>query len=186
MVQVFSGLKYLNQIQPPIIHYDLKPGNILVTSDGVKITDFGLSKIVERGESGDGAAGGVELTSQGAGTYWYLPPECFISSTSTSEPVKISSKVDVWSAGVVFYQMLYGVKPFGQDQSQQTILVENTIVKAYHVQFPAKPSVSTEAKEFIKRCLEYRKELRPDVLTVCEDGYLKPRGKASSASSMGN
>eukprot|EP00961_Rhodomonas_salina_P190912 2575980-Rhodomonas_salina.1 len=44
----------------------------------------------------------IELTSQGAGTYWYLPPECFeVGST----PPKISSKVDVWSAGVIFYQV---------------------------------------------------------------------------------
>lgn len=38
--------------------------------------DFGLSKIVD-----DGATQGLELTSQGAGTYWYLPPECFETGT---------------------------------------------------------------------------------------------------------
>ena len=76
LIQVLSGLKYLNQIYPPIIHYDLKPGNILMTpTDGVKITDFGLSKIVEMNDET-----GLELTSQGAGTYWYLPPECFAPS----------------------------------------------------------------------------------------------------------
>ena len=86
----------------------------------------------------------------------------------------ISSKVDVWSTGVIFYQLLYGVKPFGQNQSQQTLLAENTIVKAYHVEFPVKPNVSPEAKDFIRRCLEYRQEERPDVLTLAEDAYLKP------------
>ena len=50
---------------------------------------------------------GMELTSQGAGTYWYLPPECFVLG---KEPPKISSKVDVWSVGVIFYQCLYGKK----------------------------------------------------------------------------
>ena len=38
----------------------------------MRAQDFGLSKIVEEGQSA-----GMELTSQGAGTYWYLPPECF-------------------------------------------------------------------------------------------------------------
>ena len=81
-----SALKYLNQIKPPVIHFDLKPGtptltpleyngplyhagNILLGS-GVqcyeaKITDFGLSKVMEK-DSPDG----MDITSQGAGTYW--------------------------------------------------------------------------------------------------------------------
>lgn len=180
MIQIFAGLKYLNKIHPPIIHYDLKSANILMTDEGVKITDFGLSKIVDIGPESEG----VELTSQGAGTYWYLPPECFMNSGKDGQdPIRISSKVDVWSAGVVFYQMLYGVKPFGQDQSQQTILAENTIVNAHYVNFPPKPAVSNEAKDFIRRCLEYRKELRPDVLTISESPYLKPPRKSSSAGS---
>jgi serine/threonine protein kinase len=50
---------------------------------------------------------GMDLTSQGAGTYWYLPPDCFVVGKN---PPKISSKVDVWSVGVIFYQCLYGKK----------------------------------------------------------------------------
>ena len=45
--QVFSGLRYLNEQRPAIIHYDLKPANILYMHGTVKITDFGLSKLVE-------------------------------------------------------------------------------------------------------------------------------------------
>lgn len=50
---------------------------------------------------------GMDLTSQGAGTYWYLPPECFETGR---EPPKISSKVDIWSVGVIFFQCLFGKK----------------------------------------------------------------------------
>ena len=83
-------------------------------------------------------ATGIELTSQGAGTYWYLPPECFQRG---STPVRISSKVDVWSVGVIFYQMLFGKKPFGNELSQETILEQQTIIKST-LHFPDKPTVS--------------------------------------------
>ncbi|CAM6114535.1 unnamed protein product [Calypogeia fissa] len=165
LIQIFSGLVYLNRRAQRIIHYDLKPGNVLFDEVGVaKMTDFGLSKIVED----EVGSQGMELTSQGAGTYWYLPPECF----EVNRTPLISSKVDVWSAGVLFYQMLFGRRPFGHEQSQERILREDTIVKAHKVEFPARPSVSSEAKDFIRRCLTYSQAERPDVLTAAQDPYL--------------
>uniref|UniRef100_A0A1E1X8I2 non-specific serine/threonine protein kinase n=1 Tax=Amblyomma aureolatum TaxID=187763 RepID=A0A1E1X8I2_9ACAR len=185
VMQVVHALKYLNEIKPPIIHYDLKPGNILLGSGSlsgeIKITDFGLSKIMD--DDNYSPEYGMDLTSQGAGTYWYLPPECFVVGKT---PPKISSKVDVWSVGVIFYQCLYGKKPFGHNQSQATILEENTILKATDVEFPAKPAVSNEAKQFIRRCLQYRKEDRIDVFCLSNEEYLKPNyskhGRQASAS----
>ncbi|XP_010247147.1 PREDICTED: serine/threonine-protein kinase TOUSLED isoform X2 [Nelumbo nucifera] len=165
IVQIFQGLVYLNKRSQKIIHYDLKPGNVLFDEVGVaKVTDFGLSKIVED----DVGSQGMELTSQGAGTYWYLPPECF----ELSKTPLISSKVDVWSAGILFYQMLFGKRPFGHDQTQERILREDTIIKARKVEFPSKPAVSNEAKDLIRRCLTYNQAERPDVLTIAQDPYL--------------
>jgi tousled-like kinase len=75
--------------------------NILFdVNGGTKITDFGLSSESSLADAADT----LELTSQGAGMYWYLPPECFIVDQS----VRISNKVDVWAIGVIVYQMLYG------------------------------------------------------------------------------
>lgn len=139
VMQIVNALKYLNEIKPPIIHYDLKPGKLLIKqsflfmwletpqlimhstcsynstgnillgsgnlSGEIKITDFGLSKIMD--DDNYSPDYGMDLTSQGAGTYWYLPPECFVLGKN---PPKISSKVDVWSVGVIFYQCLYGKK----------------------------------------------------------------------------
>jgi tousled-like kinase len=87
-LQIFSGLDYLADPKRRVIHYDLKPGNIIFDRSGLaKITDFGLSKVMENGD-----ASMMELTSQGAGTYWYLPPECFEIG---SRPPQISNKVDI-------------------------------------------------------------------------------------------
>eukprot|EP00494_Astrolonche_serrata_P031674 UN31943 len=94
IAQVLSGLEYLNQQKQPIIHYDLKPANLLLYKGEVKITDFGLSKMIESCTISE-----IELTSPGAGTYWYLAPECFSGG-------KISNRVDMWAVGVIFYQML--------------------------------------------------------------------------------
>lgn len=182
IMQVVSALKYLNERKPPVIHYDLKPGNILLGSDEtsweVKITDFGLSKVMPE----DSMESCMDLTSQGAGTYWYLPPECFVVGKT---PPKISSKVDVWSIGIIFYQCLYGKKPFGHNLSQATILEQNTIIKATNIEFPSKPVVSNDAKNFIRKCLTYRKEDRIDVLALSYDLYLLPK-KSNSASSSAN
>lgn len=133
--QIVSGLAYLNELKPPIIHYDLKPANILLTDGNCRITDFGLAKIMEEKEGSEG----VEQTSHGAGTYWYLPPECFLGS-------KISSKVDVWSVGVITYQLLFGERPYGHNMTQANILKQQTITNAPPVKFPAKTGVSDEAK----------------------------------------
>ncbi|KAK9835820.1 hypothetical protein WJX74_008661 [Apatococcus lobatus] len=163
--QVLRGLAHLNHPEHKIIHYDLKPANCLFDAFGqVKITDFGLSKIVE-----DGQTRGMELTSQGAGTYWYLPPECFETGT---RPPLISNKVDVWAVGIILFQMLFGKRPFGEGSSQEAILQEDIILHAKSVSFPGKPAVSAEAKDFISRCLAYRQQDRLDVQAAASHPYM--------------
>ena len=92
--QVVNAIKYLHELTEKVIHYDLKPQNIIFHKGRIKITDFGLCKKIDSDV--------IELTSQGAGTYWYLPPECF------AENPQITTKVDIWSIGVIYYEMLYG------------------------------------------------------------------------------
>lgn len=137
--QILQGLKYLSE-KIGIIHFDLKPSNVLFHNGIVQITDFGLSKKL-KSESCK-----IELSSQGAGTYWYLPPETFTLSSET--PPLISSKVDIWSAGVILFQMLFGKRPFGHKISQEIIYHGGLLHKSNiePLDIPSNPQTSNEVK----------------------------------------
>jgi len=167
VIQILTGLKYMNTNGRKIIHYDLKPGNLFFHCGEVKIADFGLSKVVQEsfGES-------IDLTSQGAGTYWYLPPECFVSA-GQEEPPKISNKVDVWSTGVIFFELLFNRRPFGHGQSQEALLRTAMAGQAFAIEIPATPKVSHDGKEFLKKLLTSRREERPDVNEAHNDPYIR-------------
>lgn len=138
--------------------------NILFHRNEVKLTDFGLSKITPEGHTD-----GIELTSQGSGTYWYLPPECFGSS-----PV-ITSKVDVWSAGVILYQMLYGRKPFGHGLSAEALLQQRTMLQGIKPEFPK--DAHAQSVQFIRKLLDPDPARRPEVLTILQDEYFDQKTK---------
>jgi beta-lactam-binding protein with PASTA domain len=87
-----------------LVHRDVKPENVLIGADGVvKVADFGLARVVE--SSKHTATGGVVM-----GTVAYVSPEQIISGQA-------DARSDVYSAGIMFFEMLTGTVPFGGDSA---------------------------------------------------------------------
>lgn len=182
MIQLIAALRHLAELESPIIHYDLKPANIIFHSAfpsclDIKVTDFGLSKVIHQQAGSNDPT--IELTSQGTGTYWYLPPECFEMGDA---PPKISNKVDIWAAGIIFYQLLYGKRPFAEGVSQKLIWQNRMITNARKVEFPPEPKISEAAKDVIQLCLRYNSVERPDVIALSKHAYFKPKSSRGGAS----
>lgn len=97
-----------------IVHRDLKPANIhLEDHDSVKVLDFGIAKII-RGETGIDAS---DLTQAGhmIGTFDYMPPEQMVGGECTGQ-------TDIFTLGIVMYEMITGERPFGKHESATAML----------------------------------------------------------------
>ena len=102
VTQICSALQYAHD--QGVVHRDIKPENILLDVEGrVKIADFGLAKLVARDRTG------VTLTrsDQALGTVHYMAPE------QVRRPLEVDHRADIYSLGVVFYELLTGELPVG-------------------------------------------------------------------------
>jgi eukaryotic-like serine/threonine-protein kinase len=104
--QICSGLEYAHSRQPSIIHRDIKPANIVVLADGgVKIVDFGIARLVDSRRTRAG---------QLVGSFDYMSPEQI-------NDVDLDGRSDIFSTGVVLYQLLTSRLPFEGSGIAQTL-----------------------------------------------------------------
>ena len=192
-LQVASALRAAHEAG--IVHRDMKPENIMLRSDGVvKVLDFGLAKLTEKGE-GETRRGSEEsttstlsprppvslsVTSPGVimGTVTYMSPE-----QARGEPV--DARTDVWSLGVILYEMLSRDVPFAGETHRQVIasILENDFP-------PLGPDIPGEVKQIIARALtkdlaaryENAAEMANDLKSLKEDLEVLARLERRSAS----
>jgi eukaryotic-like serine/threonine-protein kinase len=154
VTQVLRAVQYAHANL--VVHRDLKPSNILVTGDGeVRLLDFGIAKLVVDGEMGE-----TELTRVAgrALTPTYAAPEAVAGT-----PVSIVS--DVYSVGVILYELLSGARPYRPREESGSAL-EDAIL---HVE-PARPSVSVTSDAATRRGVtgarKLAAQLRGDLDTI--------------------
>jgi predicted Ser/Thr protein kinase/uncharacterized membrane protein (DUF485 family) len=141
-----------------IVHRDIKPENILIDKKGrVKIADFGIAKIIGGGEAG----GATTETRQAVGTPHYMAPE------QVEKPHAVDHRADIFSLGVVFYEMLTGQLPLGKFAPPSR-----------------KVEIDARLDEVVLRALEREPELRyqqaADVKTRLDTITSTPPGTAPS------
>ena len=137
MVQLLDALEYSHA--RGVVHRDIKPANILITGEGqVKIADFGIARI----ESSDLTQVGTVL-----GTPSYMSPEQFLGQ-------EVDRRSDIFSAGVILYQILAGARPF--NGSNMNVIMNKVLKEAPPDLCILNPSIPVALKRVVEKAMAKR------------------------------
>ncbi|CAD8046548.1 unnamed protein product [Paramecium primaurelia] len=138
LIQILRGI--LQSFKRGIIHRDLKPANILVANNNIfKIADFGFAKRFDKLDE--------DLMTSLVGTPLYMSPQVLLRKQYTS-------KCDVWSIGLIFYEMIEGKTPW----NVRDIL--DLVNKQRNQKIAFSKKISKLAQQFITGCLAYEESSR--------------------------
>ena len=140
---VASGLAWLHNMKPPVIHQDIKPDNVMIGENGdFMITDFGVSTHLK-----STLRKSMSAAFSSAGTIAYMAPERF---SKDNTPIMAN---DIYSLGATVFEMLTGDTPFGDDGG---------LIQMKGAEVPElKGDYSSQLKEVIARCLRTNPWERP-------------------------
>jgi len=142
-VQLAEGLSAAHE--HGVVHRDLKPGNLRVTSDGrLKILDFGLAKLWHP-VTDSAATESLSETQAMAGTLPYMAPEQLLGE-------EIDARTDIHAAGSVLYEMATGQRPFAEVERSQ--LIGAILRRPPRSPTALNPRLSPELERIIGKCLE--------------------------------
>ena len=160
-IQVVNAVYFLHENE--IIHRDIKPENLLIGENNtIKLCDFGWAKQLT-----------LRNRSSFCGTVEYMAPEII-------ESENYDYSVDIWSLGILLYELLMGHSPFKDKTTKNTIVN----IKMHNLKFDKE--VSEECKDLINKLLEVNKDKRINIKDILNHQFVKKNGNLISNSISNN
>lgn len=177
MKQTLRALAFMHSMR--FLHKDLKPQNIMLVdkvSSSIKVIDFGLAELFSPKQ---------EYVTNSGGTLLYMAPEVIQR--------RLTTKVDVWSAGVILFNLCTGDWPFmaqwpppkGKDQEWWTQETAQLILTGDMASHPLLQTVSPQCRDVMRQMLTKQESLRPDAARCLEQEWFRGLSEVQPTLSVG-
>ena len=165
LFQIASGVEFFHN--HGLVHLDLKPENVIVSHGSVKLIDFGFSCLIEDYAELDAK---IACDSHiGRGSLPYVAPEVLSKTVQRTNTYRQS---DIYSLGVMFYEILSSDNAFGRFSSQQIYDLKTRSEKEHdqfiHLAFPKWSTLEKSIQDMLTRMIQHQPEQRPSIQEVLE------------------